>query len=64
MSVSANDSNSCPRVMGTASWSCVRPILRIAANSFPLARNDAISSFMDATSSTFPRAMPMCSEVG
>ena len=32
-SVSPNAVNSCPSVIGTASWSCVRPILRIAPNS-------------------------------
>ena len=34
-SVSPNAVNSCPSVIGTASWSCVRPILRIVANSRP-----------------------------
>ena len=62
--VSAKASNSCPSVIGTASWSWVRPILRTEANSLPLARKAAISSFMAATSSTFPRAMPTCSAVG
>ena len=48
--VSAKASNSWPRVMGTASWSWVRPILRIGENSLPLARKAAISSFIAATS--------------
>ena len=63
-SVSAKASNSWPSVIGTASWSCVRPILRMGANSLPLARNAAMSSLIAATSWTFPSAMPTCSEVG
>ena len=63
-SVAAKASNSWPSVMGTASWSCVRPILRIFENSLPLRRNDAMSSFIAATSSMLPRAMPTWRDVG
>ena len=63
-SVSANAPNSWPSVIGTASWSCVRPILTIEPNSLLLARNAAISSFMAAMSWTLPSARPTCSDGG
>ncbi len=63
-SVSPNAANSCPSVIGTASWSCVRPILTIAENSAPFRRKAAISSFIAATRRTLPSAMPTCSAVG
>ncbi len=58
-SVAANASNSWPSVIGTASWSCVRPIFRIPENSLPLRRNAAMSSFISLTRSTLPSAIPM-----
>ena len=63
-SVAAKASNSWPSVMGTASWSCVRPIFRIAANSFPLPRNAAIELLDLRDEPTLPSAMPMWSEEG
>ena len=63
-SVSANAMNSWPSVIGTASWSWVRPIFRIPENSAPFWRNASISSLIAATSRTLPSAMPTCSDVG
>ena len=63
-SVSAKALNSWPSVIGTASWSWVRPILSTDANSLPLARKAAISSFIAATSWMLPRAMPRWRAVG
>ena len=40
----ANPLNVCPRVIGTASSNCVRPILMICLNSSALRRNASISS--------------------
>ena len=40
----ANDRNSCPRVIGTASWSWVRPILTTCSNSMAFFLSDAMRS--------------------
>ena len=63
-SVAAKASNSWPSVIGTASWSCVRPILRIFENSLPFFRNAAMSCLTSLTSSTLPSAIPMWRAVG
>ena len=50
--VTANASNSWPSVIGTASCSCVRPILITLSNSLPLARNASISLLSSLTRSS------------
>ena len=43
--------------MGTASWSCVRPTLRIDANSRPFAANASVSSACSSSSRITPKTI-------
>ena len=62
--VTANASNSCPNVIGTASCSCVRPIFIILSNSLPFARNASIRRFSSRTRSSLCRIKHSLNEVG
>ncbi|CPU67708.1 Uncharacterised protein [Mycobacteroides abscessus] len=61
--LTANPANSWPRLMGTASWSCVRPIFRTSANSDAFSSNARssrrTSSWSRATSSWTARRKPV-----
>ena len=56
--------NSCPRVIGTASCSWVRPTLRISWNSSALRPNDWRSSSSSASSVVSEKASAILSAVG
>jgi hypothetical protein len=62
--LAAQASNSWPSVMGTASWSCVRPILSTLPNSWPLRRNAPTRRRSSSTSWVFSSAIATCSAVG
>ena len=59
-----NARNSWPNVIGTASWSCVRPILIKVANSLPFARNAFASAVSAARSSSIEWCSASLTAVG
>jgi len=62
--LSAKASELLSSVMGTASWSCVRPNLGDPGEFLALRRKRGDQLFIAATSGTFPSAMPNVSAVG
>ena len=56
--------NSCPSVIGTASWSWVRPTLSTSWNSWPLARKDRRSRSSSSRSETWMSRRATLIEVG
>ncbi len=62
--VTAKAVNSCPSVIGTASWSWVRPTLTMCANSPPLAANASASRLSSLVSDVSEKASAIFTAVG